>query len=149
MFSIILKIFIFIQLHQVLVGPRGISCRSTASCGSWVSLLWATWDLNAWTSDWTESPALQGRFRITRPPGKSQYLFCFNTIYTKETGDWIRLKAVKQRPPDGTEITILNPNYFRKFGGESKCSFMTGPIFAFTSLVPKVWYICNQVLINK
>ena len=28
-------------------------------------------------------------------------------------------------------------------------SFMTGPIFTFTSLVPKVWYMCNQVLINK
>lgn len=45
------------------------------------------------------------------------------TQYTPKKRDWIRLKAVKQWPPMGQRSTILNPNYFRKFGGESKGFF--------------------------
>ena len=71
------KIFIYFWGHPVFVQRRGFSrCGEPVcglcSCGMWVQLPCAIWDLSSSTRDWTCIPALEGRFLTTGPPGKNQ-----------------------------------------------------------------------------
>ena len=61
--------YLFLWLHQVLVGARGIFISSPGSCGARAYLPCGIWDLSSLTRD--RIPALQGGLSTTGSPGKS------------------------------------------------------------------------------
>ena len=71
------------QAESPLVMQAGLALRPLGSlvvacgfrsCGAWTRLFQDMWDLSSPPGIEPMSPALQGRFLITGPPGKSQLL---------------------------------------------------------------------------